>query len=336
MPILSKPELLSKIDDAIEAAGWNVLHVSTSSLWHPFDVKPYQADQTLSVRIFIWNVTHGGGSERAEDEYRIQLKGKKLEPRADFDSLLLGWWDEQQVFVGWDITKYSGLLGKSPSVQVRKETLQDALKNGLAFQDRGDAGIVVAFRPEMFIEYIRHLKDFHQFGGSAIEFDVLNKAADPGTKLKEADLDSVAAPRQVIVQVVNKKVRESDFRRRVMTAYNNRCAFCGLQLKLIDSAHILPVASEGSTDETRNGLSMCPLHHRAYDQGLITIDENYQVLTSETQLDKLREVGFDGGMDKFLADLPPTINIPPNRRDQPHKAYISRANKLRGWKTNKE
>ncbi|MDQ3707504.1 MAG: HNH endonuclease [Chloroflexota bacterium] len=336
MPTLSKPELLSRIDDAIRAAGWSVLHVSTASSRHPFDLGVYQADQSLSVRIYVWNVTHGGGEKRPKDEYRIQLKGTKLEPRKGFESLLLGWWEEQQVFIGWDFTMHSGALGKSPSVQVRGETVRNAILNGIAFQDRGNREIVVAFRPELFVEYIRYLNELHQFGESAGELDILNRAAHPDAKVEQEELETVAEPRRVIVQVVNRRVRDSNFKRRVLTAYNNQCAFCGLQLNLVDAAHILPVASGGSTDETRNGLSMCPLHHRAYDAGLITIDEDYQVVTSGSRLDKLRGQGLDGGMDKFLEDLRTMIHVPPDGRDRPFKTYVKRANKLRGWETDTE
>ena len=41
---------------------------------------------------------------------------------------------------------------------------------------------------------------------------------------------------------------------------------CGIQLGLIDAAHIIPHSNEKGTDDLDNGISLCPLHHRAYDR----------------------------------------------------------------------
>lgn len=45
---------------------------------------------------------------------------------------------------------------------------------------------------------------------------------------------------------------------------------------------------------------------------------------------KLKEIGFDGGMDKFIKDLRPIISVPPSISDRPNVAFIKEANKLRG------
>lgn len=59
---------------------------------------------------------------------------------------------------------------------------------------------------------------------------------------------------------------------RVRKRFGSVCAFCDIRVpKLLDAAHIIPVAKNGSDDE-RNGLPLCPTHHRAFDTGLITID----------------------------------------------------------------
>jgi hypothetical protein len=47
---------------------------------------------------------------------------------------------------------------------------------------------------------------------------------------------------------------------------------------------------------------------------------------------KLKEIGFDGGMYKFIKDLRPIINVPPAINDRPNIAFVAEANKLRGWK----
>jgi len=48
-----------------------------------------------------------------------------------------------------------------------------------------------------------------------------------------------------------------------------------MQLRLVDAAHILPVHTEETIDDVRNGIALSPTYHRAFDGGLIYLDENY-------------------------------------------------------------
>ena len=117
-----------------------------------------------------------------------------------------------------------------------------------------------------------------------------------------------------------------------MRAYNYRCAFSGIQLKLVDAAHIVPVGYDNSTDETSNGIALSSIHHRAYDKGLITFNEKYQIVINEQEITKLKEINLHGGLDKFIKGLRPIIDTPPAITDRPNVAYIQKANQLRGWK----
>lgn len=62
------------------------------------------------------------------------------------------------------------------------------------------------------------------------------------------------------------RIRQAEFRQRVMKAYNRQCAVCSLKSEpLLDAAHIIP-HSESGKPEVPNGLSLCKIHHGAYDQ----------------------------------------------------------------------
>jgi putative restriction endonuclease len=50
---------------------------------------------------------------------------------------------------------------------------------------------------------------------------------------------------------------------------------------MVDACHIVPVGRHGS-DHVTNGLSLCPNLHRAFDRGLISVDDNYRVLVSDS------------------------------------------------------
>lgn len=268
-----------------------------------FDNKIDNQNESLNLKIYIWNLTHGGKT-RSKDEYRIQLKGRSLEQTPNFKTLVLGWWEDVGVFAGFDVRKRSNVLAKSPSVQISKSALGKALTNGFATHVRGNNEIAVAFRPEIFVDYVTNLESIHNFGESALDVknleDVIEKTSDEIFVINNSEIEQISVPRQSIARTVTQKIRQAGFKRRVLTAYSNQCAFCSIQLKLIDAAHIVPVAQPDSTDFTSNGIALCSLHHRAYDNSLITINENYETLINEDNLNNLRAIGHDGGMKNLL------------------------------------
>ena len=67
-------------------------------------------------------------------------------------------------------------------------------------------------------------------------------------------------------------VRDAQFARDVVRAYAGLCALCGLDLGLVQGAHIYPASAPGSSDEIRNGVCLCNNHHAAFDRHLLWID----------------------------------------------------------------
>ncbi len=86
-------------------------------------------------------------------------------------------------------------------------------------------------------------------------------------------------------------VRGGVFKKVVPRIYNYTCCISGmsvitgLPIQMIDACHIVPF-SESHDDTIRNGISLCPNLHRAFDRGLISIDENYRVVVSSQFTEK--------------------------------------------------
>ena len=63
------------------------------------------------------------------------------------------------------------------------------------------------------------------------------------------------------------RIHQRVFRHRVLRAYQNRCAFCRLrQEPLLDAAHIVPDRDPAGDPVVPNGLSLCKIHHAAFDE----------------------------------------------------------------------
>ena len=130
---------------------------------------------------------------------------------------------------------------------------------------------------------------------------------------------------------VSRKLRDAKFRNNVLTAYSYRCAVCGVALNLTDAAHIVPVPHQSSVDKTYNGLALCALHHRAYDQSLVTVWDDYTVRVSEVEAAYLKAIARGDGIEAFRLGLYPSILLPPVISDRPSIEFVKLGNSIRGW-----
>jgi putative restriction endonuclease len=208
--------------------------------------------------------------------------------------------------------------------------LLEAVKNGFSVCPKDQGELAVAFAPSFLITYCRNLEGLHSAGKLAAEIDALMQTAQKGA-IDEVDLAPLPPQRQRIVRTIEQNFRESSFRRRVLTAYGNACAVCGMQLKLVDAAHIIPVYDPQSNDETGNGLCLCALHHRAFDRALIAIAPDYSIHVNEDELKRLEQEGFHQGTDIFKSNLGKIIRLPPEKAQRPKPKYLETAAQVRGW-----
>ena len=84
--------------------------------------------------------------------------------------------------------------------------------------------------------------------------------------------------RSYITTLVKRRVHQQHFRERVLAAYNEQCACCRLrQPVLLEAAHIIPDTEPGGEPVIPNGISLCCLHHAAYDGALIGISPSFTI-----------------------------------------------------------
>ena len=78
------------------------------------------------------------------------------------------------------------------------------------------------------------------------------------------------------------RVGQDFFRAAVLSAYNGQCCVTGLsEPKLLVASHIVPWrVDRRNRVNPRNGLLLSALHDKAFDVGLITIDDNLTVRVS--------------------------------------------------------
>jgi tetratricopeptide (TPR) repeat protein len=117
-----------------------------------------------------------------------------------------------------------------------------------------------------------------------------------------------------------RKQRDPRFTQNIYDVYNNTCAICGSQRKTLDgrpeveAAHIQPVA-DGGSDEIMNGIALCRLHHWAFDEGWISISDDYTIL--------VKDAPDTNGYDDFIQFQGERLILPDNEDHQPAKEYLA-------------
>ena len=331
MARLSKKKLLAIVERAIHESGWSFLCLPPAGS-HPATFQIYRENESHRVRVYIWNLTPGG-KNRPVDEWRIQVTGvRHFEAEPAGKTLILGWEASYGVFAGFDLGRHRGEIGSSASIQLRESALRQAGINGFASHNKGNSELAIAFRPDFLASYIDNLDSLHACGQIEGEIDILNRIGEDPQDVDEEEVErEIAEPRRYAVVSTRRALREIDFRKRVLTAYSQRCSMCGIQLRLIDGSHILPVAHPDSTDQTSNGVALCSLHHRAFDRAFVTFDPEFRIHVNGRMARDLRATDHAGGLESFRDDLRPILALPPDRRDRPDIRFVEAANALRCW-----
>jgi putative restriction endonuclease len=102
-------------------------------------------------------------------------------------------------------------------------------------------------------------------------------------------------------------VRNSAFRRVIISNYQYRCAFCLLKVisesnqNIVDGAHIMPFA-EFRDDRFDNGLALCKNHHWAFDRGWFGIGDDFRILVPTGRVHEEGGVGVRFSARGFAND----------------------------------
>ena len=100
----------------------------------------------------------------------------------------------------------------------------------------------------------------------------------PGAMLLGEPVEVAGVERSYAVRETRVRLHQGRFRGIVLPAYSGKCAICSLkERRLLDAAHIRADGAVDATASVTNGLSLCTIHHRAFDQDLVGIDPDYKV-----------------------------------------------------------
>jgi putative restriction endonuclease len=91
--------------------------------------------------------------------------------------------------------------------------------------------------------------------------------------------------------IVKTRVNQNFFRKMILSSYDRTCCITGIAItELLVASHIIPWSLDPKNRmNPQNGLCLNALHDKAFDVGLITVDENYHILVSK----KIRDMTLE-------------------------------------------
>lgn len=116
--------------------------------------------------------------------------------------------------------------------------------------------------------------------------------------------------------------RDQGFRRSIVLHYDHRCAFCRTRIvtseghTAVDAAHIVPW-SISKNDDIRNGMALCKLCHWGFDEGLMSVSDDYAVVVS-SQVAQAHNTA-----DTLLKLAEKNIHAPRDSTLWPYRAYLA-------------
>ena len=185
--------------------------------------------------------------------------GEELRATLSINTTKSGKYEDQEVSGGlWRYDYQSGgTAGKNTKMRKAME-----LQLPLIWFVQQDSGRYVPYR--VFI-----ISDHPEEGYCLIAPDLSLAAASRSESLIE---------RRYAERMMKQRLHQPAFRARVISAYETKCAICRIgHGRLLDAAHITPDSDEASSTSVTNGLSLCKIHHTAYDINILGIDPDYKV-----------------------------------------------------------
>lgn len=139
------------------------------------------------------------------------------------------------------------------------------------------------------------IKENHSSLSFSVVFD------DQSYLKRKTDLEIAAesevniSRREYITVTTLQRVHQKEFREKVIRAYRNQCTLCRLRhVELLDAAHIIGDKEDIGDPIIHNGLSLCKIHHSAFDKNILGITPDFQVKVRKDILDE-----SDGPMLKY-------------------------------------
>ena len=180
-----------------------------------------------------------------------------------------------------DIAHYAGAIGRSPASLKMKlwniASLDSTMTAGRRSLNRASSSDR-AMWSEMQDDWERFAVECER------SLAVIAMMAEPAISVAEEEPQGRLGEDRAIETTA--RIGQQFFRASVLSAYNERCCITGLSLPaLLVASHIVPWSvDQQNRVNPQNGLLLSTLHDKAFDTGLLTIDDELVVRVSRNHV----------------------------------------------------
>jgi len=156
----------------------------------------------------------------------------------------------------------------------------------------------------------------YAYGGSTKE-EIVKQLLDAPNKSRE--VYSIIQCRGMVQRI---------FRDAVMIAYDKRCAICDFGvIDVLEASHIVAWKDSNETEkmDVRNGILLCATHHKLFDYGYITINEDYTINYNDPELQRRAYLDYELSMTTNFRGK--KIRLPKNTKHYPSVEYFKKHKK---------
>lgn len=170
------------------------------------------------------------------------------------------------------IQQLANVLGRSPSAVAWK--LANFASLDPTLRERNIKGASNASKLDRIV-----FEEFYYDWGSLMEE---SEIAYNSLINKESEKEGLIAKGEYVERIAKVRVNQSLFRDMILASYEYKCCVTGISIsKLLVASHIIPWAKdEKNRLNPSNGLCLNAFHDKAFDCGLMTLDEDYRIVFS--------------------------------------------------------
>jgi hypothetical protein len=180
-----------------------------------------------------------------------------------------------------EIIELANLIGRTPGAVAMKLVNFASLDPAITLTGRTGLGNAGALDKEVWAEF--HA-DWEKL---VMECEILRRNLDHGQPVVEDESDDLLIPEDFSGEtrrvVTEQRIKQNFFRRTILSSYRGRCCMSGLSdSRLLIASHIVPWSKDKANRlNPSNGLCLSAIHDKAFDKGLITLDNDLRIIISD-------------------------------------------------------
>ena len=159
--------------------------------------------------------------------------------------------------------------------------------------------------------------------------------ASNGTTYDEIVSELVGNPSgaaDIMRMVKTRGIAQSLFRDALLKAYQYRCAFTNISFQsVLEACHIVPwsICKPEERLDIRNGLLLNSVHHKLFDEGLVTVTSDFRIWYVDPELKDSTYSEYDVIMSANLHGQ--SMQMPVANTLRPAITYLQRSHEIHEW-----